>query len=119
METLDGVEVIRYRYAPGWLETLVNDGGIVINLKRSKWKCLLVPRFVLAQAWGAWRLIRRERVEVIHAQWLLPQVWVDAMVRFLLWHKVPQHVTSDVAAHCMLKCQCVSSIKSLFSLCRC
>ena len=28
-ETLDGVEVIRYRYAPGRLETLVNDGGIV------------------------------------------------------------------------------------------
>src|SRR3546814_3764453 len=81
METLDGVEVIRYRYAPGWLETLVNDGGIVINLKRSKWKCLLVPGFVLAQAWGAWRLIRRERVDVIHAHWLLPQGWVDAMVR--------------------------------------
>ena len=26
---LDGVDVVRYRYAPRWLQTLVNDGGIV------------------------------------------------------------------------------------------
>src|SRR3546814_12725762 len=97
METLDGVEVIRYRYAPGWLETLVNDGGIVINLKRSKWKCLLVPGFVLAQAWGAWRLIRRERVDVIPAPWLLPQGWVAAMLRFMPGPIVPFVVTSHGA----------------------
>ena len=31
---MDAVHVHRYRYAPGPLETLVNDGGIVTNLKR-------------------------------------------------------------------------------------
>lgn len=52
-ETLDGIEVIRYRYAPEYLETLVNDGGIVTNLRRARWKYLLVPSFILAQAWKA------------------------------------------------------------------
>jgi hypothetical protein len=32
---MDGVEILRYRYAPAQLETLVNDGGIVTNLKRA------------------------------------------------------------------------------------
>lgn len=33
-EILDGVDVVRFCYAPVWLQTLVNDGGIVTNLKR-------------------------------------------------------------------------------------
>ena len=36
-ELLDGVEVVRYRYAPERWETLVNDGGIVANLKARRW----------------------------------------------------------------------------------
>ena len=56
-EMLEGVEVVRYRYAPERWETLVNDGGIVTNLKLQRWKLLLVPGFVLMQAWCAWRFI--------------------------------------------------------------
>src|SRR5690606_34159902 len=42
-EAMDGVQIIRYRYAPSAWETLVNDGGIVANLRRTKWKALLLP----------------------------------------------------------------------------
>jgi hypothetical protein len=72
-ETFDGVQVLRYRYAPAALESLVNDGGIVANLKRHRWKWLLLPTFVGALAWRAWRLVRRERPAVVHAHWLIPQ----------------------------------------------
>lgn len=72
-ETLEGVEVVRYRYAPEVLETLVNDGGIVSNLNRARWKLLLVPGFLLAQAVLAWRMVRAGKVDVIHAHWILPQ----------------------------------------------
>lgn len=77
---LDGVEVIRYRYAPSRLETLVNDGGIVTNLRRSKWKLLLVPGFILAQAWRAWRLTRTRKIDAVHAHWLLPQGLIAALL---------------------------------------
>lgn len=70
---LDGVQVIRYRYAPRGLQTLVNNGGIVTNLRRSPWKWSLVPGFVLAQYVAARCLIRRRRIDAIHAHWLLPQ----------------------------------------------
>lgn len=72
-EIMDGVEVHRYRYAPEVLETLVNDGGIVTNLRRSPWKWLLLPSFVLGMLWTAWRAVARERPAVAHAHWLLPQ----------------------------------------------
>lgn len=70
---LDGVRVIRYRYAPRRLQTLVNHGGIAVNLKRSRWKWLLVPGFILAQYLAARRLSRAHRIDVVHAHWLLPQ----------------------------------------------
>ena len=65
--------MIRYRYAPRRLETLVNNGGIATNLRRSLWKWLLVPGFLLGQYVAAKRLLKRRRVDVIHAHWLLPQ----------------------------------------------
>jgi glycosyltransferase involved in cell wall biosynthesis len=72
-EDLDGVRVVRYRYGPSSLELLVNDGGIVANLRRRRWLVLMIPGFLLAQAWEVWRLVRVLRPEVIHAHWLIPQ----------------------------------------------
>ncbi len=96
-ETLDGVEVVRYRYAPERWETLVNDGGIVANLRRSRWKCLLVPGFVLAQAWGAWRLLRKKKVDVVHAHWLIPQGVIAVFLHSISRKKIPFLVTSHGA----------------------
>ncbi|HEU0196450.1 MAG TPA: glycosyltransferase, partial [Nevskiaceae bacterium] len=70
---LDGVDVIRYRYAPRCLETLVNNGGIAANLRRARWKWTLVPGFFLGQWWAARRVLQSRSVSVIHAHWLLPQ----------------------------------------------
>lgn len=110
-EVLDGVEVIRYRYAPERLETLVNDGGIVTNLRRSQWKYLLVPGFVLAQASQAWRLIRAGDVDVIHAHWLIPQGLIAAMLRRLPGRKVPFVVTSHGADLFALKGRLLQRMK--------
>jgi glycosyltransferase involved in cell wall biosynthesis len=69
----EGVHVVRYRYAPRRLQTLVNNGGIAANLKLHRWKYLLLPGFVLGQFIAARRAIGRQRVDVVHAHWLLPQ----------------------------------------------
>jgi glycosyltransferase involved in cell wall biosynthesis len=70
---LDGVDVVRYRYAPRRLQTLVNDGGIANNLRRARWKWLLLPGFVLGQYLAARRLLATGRFAAIHAHWLVPQ----------------------------------------------
>ncbi|WP_298435518.1 glycosyltransferase [Ottowia sp.] len=110
-ETMDGVEVVRYRYAPERWETLVNDGGIVTNLKRARWKLLLVPGFVLGQAWVAWRLMRRERVDVIHAHWLIPQGLIAALLPWLPGWRVSYVVTSHGADLYALKGRLLDGIK--------
>jgi len=68
-EMMDGVQVERYRYAPDSLETLVNDGGITTNLRRSSWKWLLVPTFILSHWIVARRLVTSGAV--VHAHWIL------------------------------------------------
>ncbi|MFH0934470.1 MAG: glycosyltransferase family 4 protein [Pseudomonadota bacterium] len=72
-EEFDGLRVIRYRYAPEALETLAYNGGIMQNLRRARWKYLLVPLLLLAQATRASALLRASQYDLIHAHWLIPQ----------------------------------------------
>lgn len=78
-ETLDDVSILRYRYAPARFETLVNDGGIVTHLRRSPWKWLLVPTFILMQ----WITARRHLKDgaVVHAHWIIPQGVIARLLR--------------------------------------
>lgn len=110
-EVIEGVEVVRYRYAPGRWETLVNDGGIITNLKQHRWKLLLVPGFVLMQAWQTWRLCRQESVDIIHAHWLIPQGLMAALLRWLPGRKVPFIVTSHGADLYALKGRLLNALK--------
>lgn len=93
-ECLDGVLVHRYRYAPERMETLVHGGGIVTNLRRHKWKLLLLPAFVAMQAWSLWRIVRRWRPAAIHAHWMLPQ---GALAAAVAGRDVPVLVTAHGA----------------------
>lgn len=110
-EVLDGVEVVRYRYAPARLETLVNDGGILTNLRASRWKFLLVPSFVACQAVWAWQLLRKRKFDAIHAHWLLPQGLIAAALQVLSGKQTPFVVTSHGADLYALKGTLTEKIK--------
>jgi glycosyltransferase involved in cell wall biosynthesis len=71
-ETLEGVDVIRYRYFPiRCLETLCYPGAIVSRIKQNPLRALLVP-FLLAALW--WNLKRHGRdYDLVHAHWIIPQ----------------------------------------------
>lgn len=94
MERLDGVDVIRYRYAPRRLETLVYGGGMAANLRRARWKWMLVPCFLLGQWLAAFRLLRTRNVEVLHVHWLIPQGLVALCLSLFSRRPVPYVVTS-------------------------
>lgn len=89
---LDGVEVIRYRYAPRKLQTLVNNGGIVNNLKTFRWKWFLVPSFLLSQYFMTRKILNERKIDMIHAHWLIPQGWIAS--RFCKKFNLPYLVTS-------------------------
>lgn len=72
-ETLDGVALRRFRYAPRRLERLAYDGGIVPKLRRNRWLHALVPLFLAGQVLATRRALRELRPQVVHAHWLVPQ----------------------------------------------
>jgi glycosyltransferase involved in cell wall biosynthesis len=91
-EDMDGVRVIRYRYAPIAFETLVHGGGMAANLARAKWKYLLLPGFILGQYIAARRVLQERSFAVIHAHWLIPQGLVASLL--VVSSGVPYLVTS-------------------------
>lgn len=96
-EDLDGVEVRRFRYAPTRFETLVNNGGIVTNLRKHRWKWLLLPLFFAGLCWSTFQAIRKFRPHVIHAHWLIPQGVVLLLLR-CLGVKVPPYLVTSHGA---------------------
>ena len=78
-ESMDDVEVIRYRYAPKRLETLAYGGGIVPKLRKQPWKWLLVPFLLLAQYRATRRELRRWQPDIVHAHWIIPQGLLAAL----------------------------------------
>lgn len=72
-ETMNGVNIHRFRYAPLKLQTLINNGGMLGNIKKRRWKLMLLPLFFAAQIISTIRFIRRNHMDVIHAHWIIPQ----------------------------------------------
>lgn len=96
-ESMDGVQVSRFRYAPlGW-QTLVNRGGLTENLRRRPWLWLLVPAFLLGMLGHCIREGRRFRPDVIHAHWIIPQAVIVACASLLWRRQTPVMVTSHGA----------------------
>jgi glycosyltransferase involved in cell wall biosynthesis len=88
-EKLDGVPIHRFRYAPGRLEDLAYDGGMLNRLRARPLRWLLVPFYLVAMVVAARRLIRRRGHSVIHAHWLIPQGLAALFCRRVAGRRVP------------------------------
>jgi glycosyltransferase involved in cell wall biosynthesis len=80
-EQWDNFKVRRFRYAWPSRAQLLADGAILPNIRRNRWLLAQVPFLVLCELWAAWRLMRRERFDVIHAHWAIPQGLVAALLK--------------------------------------
>lgn len=69
-ETIDGVEVVRFRYGPRSLETLAYDGAMYRRVAGPH--ALLVPFFVLAFFSTARAVARRRQIDIVHGHWWAP-----------------------------------------------
>lgn len=78
-EELDGLIIHRYRYFIERFETLAYGGGILDKLRATPLNYALIPFFVLGMVIAVWRLQKRERFDVIHAHWLIPQGFACAV----------------------------------------
>ena len=68
IETIDGVKVVRFRYAPfRSLETLGYSGGIMAQISRRPLKALLLPFFLWGQRRALSRLCKNQHFDAINA----------------------------------------------------
>ncbi|ARU56025.1 glycosyltransferase [Oleiphilus messinensis] len=83
VEHLDGMQIERFHYFYPKLETLTYGSGILSNLKERPLKYLLVPFFLLFQLFAVVKLMSRERWDIIHAHWIIPQGLIAVIARFI------------------------------------
>lgn len=87
-EVMDGIEVIRFRYSPAKWERLAYSGGVLSNLKLNPLCYCLLPTFFLSQLISLCAILKRQKIDAIHAHWLLPQ-GLSAAVTGLLIKRMP------------------------------
>lgn len=80
-EVMGGIKIYRYQYLPSKLEELSYDGGILAKLRKNKWNAWQVPFFLLAQLCSLEKIIRKEKIDIIHAHWLIPQGLIAAIYK--------------------------------------
>ncbi len=71
-ETIDGVEIVRFRYASDAEETLAYEGNMHEQVLRSWTKRFLFLRFMRAMRRETLQVIKREQPIAVHIHWWVP-----------------------------------------------
>ncbi|MRR16561.1 MAG: glycosyltransferase family 4 protein, partial [Deltaproteobacteria bacterium] len=69
-------------------------GGILNKLRSNPFYYLLVPFFLIGQLWATIRLLRKERFDLIHAHWMIPQGLIAAIGLILTRRRIRMVCTS-------------------------
>lgn len=73
-EVLDGIPVYRFPYFfPFSLQRLCGSGGLYFGYKQSIWGKIQIIPYVLMMTLYTGLLIRREKINLIHSHWVIPQ----------------------------------------------
>jgi phosphatidyl-myo-inositol dimannoside synthase len=81
-ETIDGVQVHRFRYlVPASAQTVCYGGGALVNIRSSPLTRAKIPALVLAEGLATARSLMGG-VDLVHAHWVLPQGFVAATTPF-------------------------------------
>jgi glycosyltransferase involved in cell wall biosynthesis len=80
-QTVDGVRVHRFRYAPASLEHLTHDRSAPAQLKRAPALAALVPAYVARGRAAAERLALTRRFDLVHVLWPMPHAILGAAAK--------------------------------------
>lgn len=72
-EIIDNIKIYRFRYFISRWEKLCYNGGMMSNIKKNKALFFLVPFFIFFQILAIKKIVKKEKIDLIHAHWLLPQ----------------------------------------------
>jgi glycosyltransferase involved in cell wall biosynthesis len=92
-EVMDNVKVYRFSYfLPRSLQKVCYEGGIFGNLKKYKIAAVQLPLLIAFEFFNMARLIKKEKIDVVHAHWILPQGFLAYLCKKLF--KIPYVATA-------------------------
>jgi glycosyltransferase involved in cell wall biosynthesis len=91
-EILDGMKIYRYPYFfPTKYQKLVYNGGILPNIKKSNLAKVQIPFLLISQMFYTFKIVRQEKIEIIHSHWIIPNGLIGAICKILF--NIP-HITT-------------------------
>ena len=90
-EVMEGMKVHRFVYFIPKYERLCYDGGIIPNMKAGFLAKMQMPLLINSEFFAAFKLLKKEKMSLIHAHWILPQGFVGVFLKNIF--KVPLLVT--------------------------
>lgn len=76
-EERDDLKIYRYKYG----FTALRDGAILPNIKKNKSLIFQVPFFLLFSFLNIIKLVKKEKIDVIHAHWIIPQGFLAVLYK--------------------------------------
>ena len=81
-EIWEGIKITRFSYFfPRRLQSLCYDGGIIPKLKSSWFARLQLPFFLIALLTSLIKITGKNRYDLIHCHWLIPQGFFCALIK--------------------------------------
>ncbi|MEA1937281.1 MAG: glycosyltransferase family 4 protein [Patescibacteria group bacterium] len=82
-EEKDNLKIYRYKYG----FTALRDGAILPNIKKNKLLIFQVPLFLLFSFLNLVKLVKKEKIDIIHAHWIIPQGFLAVFYKKLFSKK--------------------------------
>jgi len=81
-EIMESMKIIRFGYfIPNSMQKLCYDGGIIPNIKKSFLAKLQVPFLLMSEYHALKKLLKKERFDVVHAHWIIPQGYIAGILK--------------------------------------
>lgn len=88
-EQFGKLEVYRFKYFFDAMQGLAYQGGIMANLKQNPSRYMLIPFFLLSELVCLVGLVRKHKIDLIHAHWTVPQGLVAIIARAMVARDKP------------------------------
>lgn len=87
-EKLENLKIHRFQYFwPEKWQKLCYRGGILPNLKNNKLLILQAPFLIISEFLAVRKIVKKERINLIHAHWIIPQGLIAVLYKKLFREK--------------------------------
>lgn len=79
---LDGIKVMRFRYAPACVETLTHEEGATYKVRKPFMQLLAIPYIIMGCLMAGWMALRG-KYDVVHVHWPFPHGLMGQVARLV------------------------------------